>query len=106
MDIRTKILTDQDEIAEVIGICAEAFHDQRCNDPAVIQEFSEKFSVRACFVAACTEDEVVGFAAFYCNDTVNFTAFISMIVVRSIYHLRGGGLRFSARLRKFAGITE
>lgn len=91
MNIKIKILTDKNEIAGVITECAEAFHDQTCNDPARIHDFAEKFASKACFLAAFSGGEVIGFAAFYCNDETTSTAFISMIVVKNIYHYNGGG---------------
>ena len=89
MDIR--LLTDKNNIAETITVCAEAFHDQTCNDPAKIRGFAEKFAAKACFLAAYDGGEVRGFAAFYCNDYQSMTAFISMIVVLSNYQYHGGG---------------
>ena len=93
MDIRT--LTDKQAIAEAITACAEAFHDQTCNDPAKILGFAEKFPAKAYFLAAYDDDEVKGFAAFYCNNYENMTAFISMIVVVSNYQYHGGTVLLS-----------
>ena len=109
MDIRT--LTDTHAIAETITVCAEAFHDQRYNAPAKILGFAEKFAANAHFLAAYHGGKVVGFAAFYCNDHKNMTAFVSMIVVANQYQHKGGisikaaGLSFSTPLRIFAPRT-
>lgn len=93
MDIRT--LNDTLAIAEAITACAEAFHNQTYNVPAKILGFAEKFAANAHFLAAYHGEKVIGFAAFYCNNQENMTAFISMIVVLSNFQYMGGSALLS-----------
>lgn len=54
-----------------------------------INEISNKFAERA--IVKCVElnKRLIGFAAFYCNDTVGYTAYLSMFAVLPEFQGKG-----------------
>lgn len=79
------------EILNIMEKSAKSFYNQEINNPARLKELSEKFQNYGIFIKVCENKNIVGFAAFYCNDSKSGIAFLSMIIVNSEYRKRGVG---------------
>lgn len=80
---------NKDCISEIIRICKKDMFSERSDD--FLDSLAEKFSKSACFLAAYSDEKLAGYVAFYCNDTVSKTAFISIIVVKKCFQRIGLG---------------
>lgn len=83
---------DRYEILNIMEKSAKSFYNQKVNNPARLRELSEKFYNHCIFIKVCENKNVVGFAAFYCNNSKSGIAFLSMIIVNSGYRKRGIGI--------------
>lgn len=79
------------EILNIMEKSAKSFYNQKINNQARLKELSEKFQNYGIFIKVCENKNIVGFAAFYCNDSKSGIAFLSMIIVNSEYRKRGVG---------------
>lgn len=61
--------------------CAPFFHNQSFNVPSEIDRLAHKFAQNGSVIVAIEQDTVIGFSAFYSNDHIEQTAFLSMIIV-------------------------
>ena len=88
-----KILTinSEDEILRVLNSCADSFFDQSFNNENSIKQLAYKFSNWAEFVSVELDDEICGFAAFYANDNITFTGYLSMVIVKEKFQGCGIG---------------
>lgn len=68
-----------------------------------LEKLSAKFAKVATFIVLRENvNYSLGYVAIYCNNMKNYTAFISMIVVKSIYHHRGLGTILIEEAIKYA----
>lgn len=81
----------QKDIEAVMLACSTDFFEQSNNTPERIKELSQKFSKFAQVVSAKYESEIVGFIAFYNNDRINYSGFLSMLIVKNQFQGYGVG---------------
>ena len=73
--------------------CAPNFYDQKRNNESDIYGLALKFTNRANVIIASENGEVAGFLAYYSNDLVTRSSYISMIVCRARFQGSGLGTR-------------
>ncbi|MBR1764094.1 MAG: GNAT family N-acetyltransferase [Ruminococcus sp.] len=83
-------ISDQEQIRRTIKVCASYFFDQSYNNDNTIKTLAEKFSKYGNVIVAKSGSENVGFCAYYANDMVNYTAYLSMIIL--VPEARGKGI--------------
>lgn len=81
---------DKDEILSTLGRFKGDFFDQSITDERLMA-LAEKFAHHAVFIVGSDGNLDIGFVAFYCNDTIHRTAFISMIIIGSEFQSKGYG---------------
>lgn len=86
-----KILNDLSSIQLILHRCASSFFNQSLNAESILQCLSEKFYKNAQVVQICNDNNLVGFAAYYCNDFKDKNAFLSMIIILKEYQSMGAG---------------
>lgn len=84
-------LTEKNEIITVLSLFSDRL-ESLSQGNEFICKMAEKFSINACFRVIYSEkNDVMGFSAFYCNDNVTKTAYLSMIAVLKQYGGKGIG---------------
>lgn len=83
--------SDLDSIKSVLLLLRSSFFNQEINNSQIIDNLSDKFHRFGTFLVAKKGEEICGFSAFYSNDLITYTAFLSMIVVSSNYQGMGIG---------------
>ena len=76
-----EIISDVDEIYSVLTLLGDSLFNQDYNNPVKLKELANKYAQFSIFLKADIDNEIKGFCSFYCNDTINKTAFLSIIVV-------------------------
>lgn len=76
--------------------CFELIHSEINRDPSFLpyrnielDKYIEKLDKLASFEKYYIEDVLAGFTAFYCNDTINKRAFITLVLIHPKYRDRG-----------------
>lgn len=80
-----------DEIKQILIECADSFYDQSNNNMNFIESQAEKFHKFGIFHGLFRGDRNVGFIAFYANDSRDYIAYLSMIIVNREYQHNGYG---------------
>lgn len=93
---------DKKEILSTIGHFKRDIFDQSISDEQLVI-LADKFAQHAIFIVASDGNSEVGYVAFYCNDTENKNAFISMIIVGSEFQSKGYGRKLLEKSMKIAG---
>lgn len=75
---------------------AQYMHQQAINNPNSIHQMADKYSKNANVLIAVTDGTVKGMSAFYSNDQITKTAFLSTIVVAKDAQRNGLGHRLLA----------
>ncbi len=88
MDLRVEM--DRNRIQTVVLELKDNLFDKTLTNRKLIK-LSEKFANNATFLVGTEDVVVAGYVAFYCNDTVNRKAFISIVVIHHKYQHRGLG---------------
>ncbi len=88
MEFNTK--KSKNEILSTIFRFKKDIFDKTMTDEQLI-ELADKFAKYAVFVVALDNGIDVGYVAFYCNDKVKKSAFVSMIIVDSEFQGKGYG---------------
>ncbi len=83
------IINNISEIQQIVHSCKEDMFSSLSDD--FLESLAEKFAKHGCFLTAYQEEKLVGYIAFYCNDNVGKTAFISVIVVKKSFQRIGLG---------------
>lgn len=92
-------LNNADEIYNALCQLSPYLYNQSVNNQATLRNLSDKFSQKANVLVAKNEDEVKGLCVFYNNDSENFTAYLSIIVVAADSQGTGlGGVMFQKML--------
>lgn len=84
-------LYSQQDIEAVMLACSTDFFEQSNNTPERIKELSQEFSKFAQVVSAKYKREIVGFIAFYDNDRIDYSGFLSMLIVKNQFQGYGIG---------------
>ena len=71
--------------------CEDSLYDEEVVSSGIYDSLIEKYAKFAYVVAAQFNNELIGYAAFYCNDIVTKQAYLSMIVVKKEYQHIGAG---------------
>ncbi len=82
--------TSKEDILATIFRFKKDIFDKTINDEQLIA-LADKFVQHAVFIVASDNGSDVGYVAFYCNDMVNRSAFVSMIIVDSKHQGYGYG---------------
>lgn len=88
MDLR--IESDKNRIQSIILELKDNLFDNTLTTKQLIN-LSEKFAKNATFIVAREDGVLAGYVAFYCNDSINRKAFISIIMLQHDYQHRGFG---------------
>lgn len=67
-----------------------------------LTELSDKFSKHAIFLVGINKLDMIGYASFYCNDSISKKAFISIIVIKHMYQHQGYGKMFINEILKIS----
>lgn len=86
-----QVVDSQSDIAETLFQCREDFYNQDFNNIDMIETLSFKFSKYAKVVRFVDEHKILGFAAYYINNTETRIAFLSMIIISNKYQGLGLG---------------
>lgn len=86
-----QVVDSQSDIAETLFQCREDFYNQDFNNIDLIETLSFKFSKYAKVVRFVDEHNILGFAAYYINNTETRIAFLSMIIISNKYQGLGLG---------------
>ena len=66
-------------------------YDKSIVSSGIYNALTEKYTQYAYVIAAQFNNELVGYAAFYCNDVISKQAYLSMIIVKKDYQHLGVG---------------
>lgn len=80
-----------DEIKQILTESADSLYDQSNNNIQFIETQAEKFHKFGIFRAVFCGEQIVGFTAFYANDSQEYIAYLSMIIVNHEYQHNGYG---------------
>ena len=97
------------EILSILTGFANDLFDQAHNEGVFLSQLSEKYSLNADFYVLEIDGNAAGIIAFYANDTVAKTGFISMIVVHSSFQGFGIGsilMDLAISVCKLRGMTK
>ena len=87
------LINKQEKIEGILLELKDDLHNKDITEKN-LKDLAEKFADSAVFlVLQKDKKQVLGFIAFYCNDYVNYKAFISMIAVKNQYHHKGWGTK-------------
>lgn len=81
---------DQISIEKVLFEFEEYLFDKEISVER-LRKLAKKFADFGVFIVAFSGGVKVGYVAFYCNDNINYRAYISMIVVKTAYQKKGLG---------------
>lgn len=97
-------ITDVTAIERILFEFKNELFDQTI-EKEMLEKLAIKFGKFAYVVIMKNELECVGYAAMYCNDIISKNAFLSMIVIKRIYHGNKYGTCLLEQIEKKA-ITE
>ena len=87
------LINKQEKIEGILLELKDDLHNKDITEKN-LKDLAEKFADSAVFlVLQKDKKQVLGFIAFYCNDCIDYRAFISMVVVKNRYHHKGWGTR-------------
>lgn len=90
-NIYFNVLTDANSILRILNEFSNTL-DSLKKGQEFRRNMAIKFSQNAKFLTINRDEEgVLGFAAFYCNDFNSFTAYLSMIAIKSEFRKLGHG---------------
>ena len=102
-------INDQHSIKAILFEFKNDLFDKNITDEQ-LEKLSVKFSGFAIFIVLSKGlNQPLGYIAIYCNDMKNYTAFISMITVKSIYCHTGLGtilIKEAIKYAKVSGMKE
>lgn len=88
---KIKVLTDVDSILTILNEFSDSLQSLR-RGCEFRKTMAVKFAQNAKFLTInSNREEVLGFAAFYCNDQDSLTAYLSMIAIKSEFRQCGYG---------------
>lgn len=90
-DMLIQNVSSRNEIYKVLTQCSEDFFNQNYNNEKAISNLSDKFFKNGVVKVVLINKQLAGFVAYYCNDTVTKTAFLSMIIVKNDFQHCGVG---------------
>ncbi len=99
------IKTDKKDILSTIFRLKKDIYDKTITDEQLIA-LADKFTKYGVFVVGIDNGSDVGYTAFYCNDKVNMSAFISVIIVDSKYQGHGYGRKILEEAQRIARENE
>lgn len=79
--VKILCISDINEIQSVLQSCSSCFYNQEFNNLSCIKGLSQKFATYGRVLVAYHKDEMLGFCAYYANDTDNYIAYLSMIIL-------------------------
>ena len=92
MKIKLSRVIKYGDIVDVMNLCSDSFYDQAYNNEASIADLANKFCNYGIFSIAKEQNgNILGFIAYYANDSKNKQGFISMIIVNSSFQNSGVG---------------
>lgn len=92
-------LNNADEIYNALCQLSPYLYNQSVNNEETLRNLADKFSQKANVLIAKNEIEIKGLCVFYNNDSENFTAYLSIIVVAADSQGTGlGGTMFQKML--------
>lgn len=89
--MKIKIVKELDKINNIIKKFDNVFVPSISSIIGNLDEYAEKLFKNAMVISLIYDNEIIGFAAFYCNDNINKIAFLSQIGVLSNYKYKGYG---------------
>ena len=109
-DISFRLLDSEEEIIRYILSISESLFNQRYNDESFLKRICHKYYFYG-NVICLFEDNIdpIGVCAYYTNDMINYTGFISLIAVDNKYQRMGYGkqlLREVIKRNQEAGMKE
>ena len=88
---KLKKINDKNSILRTLKYCSSCLFNQNINNDSSLKYYADKFCQNAHVVQICCDNNVIGFASYYCNDLDNKNAFLSMIIILSQYQSMGAG---------------
>lgn len=89
--MKIKIVKELDKINNIIKKFDNVFVPSISSIIGNLDEYAEKLFKNAMVISLLYDNEIIGFAAFYCNDNINKIAFLSQIGVLNNYKSKGYG---------------
>ncbi len=104
MNIRQ--ISSKEEIYKVLLSCKNDFFSLQMHDEKKLREFADKYSQNAIVFVAEENKDVLGFIAFYANDLVSHSAFISSIVIKKQYQSKGIGSQLLDKAEEYVRLNN
>ena len=102
-------ITDTKKIYEILVKFRPLFMPCSCLPLHNLTDYANKLSLKAYFLVALYNDDIIGFTAFYANDYITQTAFGTLIAVLPDYQNRKIGqmlMENTLSTAKEAGMTK
>ena len=90
-------ITDTKKIYEILVKFRPLFMPCSCLPLHNLTDYANKLSLKAYFLVALYNDDIIGFTAFYANDYITQTAFGTLIAVLPDYQNRKIGQMFMTK---------
>lgn len=89
--MKIEIVKELDIIKRIINKFDTVFVPSISSIISNLNEYADKLFKNAIVISLLYNNDIIGFAAFYCNDNVNKTAFLSQIGVLNKFKSKGYG---------------
>lgn len=84
-ECKVETITDSDTIEQVLLMFDISFPRSLSERVGNIRTYAEKLSKNATVDIISSEDKIIGFSAYYCNDVLTKQAFLTQIAVSGTY---------------------
>ena len=95
------VISDAQAIVDIISNCNPEFIKSIAMQ-STFDDMLQKIIHNAVFIVASIDDIPVGYIAFYANDSINKTAYVSLLAVNPDYHNQGIGHTLMQECEKVA----